>query len=207
MTMIEPGDWIGTVGKGRFPKSVLYGAINRYSKHKYPVTKWRSNPVWDVTHVRIPLGSGLLFEVTVPRARIIEIDEAQLGEKHAAGLVRVVRFKNARIDQNLLRTVAREMDGKPYDIGDLVDFGLSGILGLSNFVLRIFGDKLGRMKVCSTGAALMLSRCGVTFPVDTNTIDPCAPYNHFGKNPAEAVGRIWEPFDITNELTSESFKW
>lgn len=195
MTKLLPGDWIGTEGRAgwRFWLYPLYEGIKKYARGKYG-----KGAVTEFTHARLYLGNGYVFEMTMPVGRIESIEAAGLADKFKKGLVRVARFAHDDISAPLLRDEAVAWVGKKYDVGDLLDFGLSGLIGWWNKVIRVFGDKAGRFAVCSTAAAHILQRSGVKFPVPVDTIDPCWPFNQATAKPGYSK-------DITDTLTLEDF--
>jgi len=207
---LKPGDWIGTIGQGGLSEPV-YRAIRAYSRGKYPITADNPNPVWYLTHARLAMDAHRHFEMTLPVGRFQTNTQAHLAEKFEAGLVRVARFPNARFDEMRLMRRARYWDGKPYDVGDLINIGLSGLLGVWNRVINIVGiDKRKRFAVCSTCAADILQFAVKgdlpLWPVASESIDPNAPFNKFGRPFAEAVKGWWNPIDITHLLTRDSFR-
>lgn len=200
---LKPGDWIGTLGEAgsRFWLKWVYAGIYAYAKARYAGVP---NAITDVTHVRLYLGAGRLFEMTWPVGRIVTLKDAELADKFAAGKVRVARWSREDIQEARLNVEAMRWIGKPYDVGDLADFAITGWAAKWNWLithgpLRFVGDRQRRYGVCSTTAAKILARSGVIFTVDLNGIDPNYPFNMID------TGGPWCAEDITRQLTRESF--
>jgi len=205
--ILQPGDWIGTVGDAgaSFWLKPVYAGIRAYARGRYPATPQNPHPVIDVTHVRLVVDIGCLFEMTFPVGRYTTCKDSALAEKFAAGRVRVARWMREDISRNLLGLEASRWIGKPYDVGDLLDFRLTGLLGAWNWLIArgpfgFFGDRARRFGVCSTVAARILQRSGVMFPESVDSIDPNWSFNQVD------TGAMWCPTDITKELSVEAFK-
>lgn len=183
--MFRDGDVLLTYGKGGFwpPRRwvlwVVYKAIRKYQKEK-----WRQFPhCWAghkldyrPTHVRVYL-SGQWWEVTYPKAQWVTTESLQLQKKEW----RLVRYHAAdTLDVAAMIDRARQIvaDGK-YDVGDLLDTGISALLGNFKRHIRIFGDRVRKYFYCSTGAREVLTDGGAAFWM--KTIDPA----YFANNPRE----------------------
>lgn len=175
--MIEnalPGDILLTYGKARWwpPKywvrAPLYAQIRDYQKgelirlcSEVPDLLIPEHPISDSTHVYIVIDTNLLFEFTHPRARFISVADSMVMEKGFT-LCRHTRIIPPGTVELTERCI--DFEGSKYDIGDLLDFRISGWLKLLG-KLRIFGDKDKKLQVCSTGAMAVLSAYGVTSEV------------------------------------------
>lgn len=208
---IAPGDWIATEGRAKWYEPhlrALYAGIREHSKRRYPKRFPDDAPTWGMTHVRIALGPSRsssrsfdFFEMTFPSGRIAPAASANLDSKFRAGLLRVIRFPNATIDPVALRGAAVKWDRVAYDLGDLPDIAISGLFGLTNVVIPIFGDRLKRMGVCSTVAARILQNASdIRFPIACEAMDPNAPFNYYGVDPQLVADKPCEPIDITAYL-------
>lgn len=176
LSQLQPGDWIITEGHAgwRIWLWPVYWGIRRYSRGKYAGDHASYT---GGTHVRLALGYGMLFEMTWPAGRFQTIAAAALEEKAQRGLVRVYRWTQGRIDVRQLHARAGIWIGRQYDLGDLVDFALSGLLGTWNRIVRVAGDRARRFAVCSTAAADVLAAAGVRWADSIESIDPNYPAN------------------------------
>jgi hypothetical protein len=205
--MLEPGDWIGSIGRATWRDPwdwPLYRAMRTYAAARY---RW-PGAVVGITHVRLVLPGGLFFEATVPRARILPLSDpgADLGRKLAQGRLRIARWPGNAPNPATIAAQAQNLAGAPYDIGDLADFALTGLVGAWGWLvtrgpIRIFGDKAGRYRVCSVAAAHLLSVGGVQFPLDIRGVDPNWPFNAWH----EPCPHDWCPRDVTATITPADF--
>ena len=168
----RPGDLVLTRGHFRWwpPKyivrSVLYREIRRFQKKRYERMRW-AFPALGIprdydylpTHVYVVMGSRLLFEFTEPRARFISVEDSGIEDKGYT-LHRWRHYGALPTTQELADRCHKEFEGDEYDIGDLLDFELSGWLKILEKV-RLFGDRADKLKVCSTGAFSVLAPWGV----------------------------------------------
>ena len=167
------------ITKQSFPRwyevhlKLLYWGIKRYQKRK-----WKKH--WKAVHVYVVLpaprklylryvkrigenqfaagyvekGDHILFEQTWPVAKWTH--PHYLHDKTFALNKFHVEFNvGSMVDE------ACQWIGKPYDLGDLADFAISGLLlGLYKRVIRFVGDKARRLGVCSTVAGHILNAGG-----------------------------------------------
>lgn len=188
--VLQNGDILLTYGKGGFwplRRMVLwltYRAIRAYQKKK-----WGRN--WMATHCRVFL-NGRFFEATTPVCCWTEVSELALDKKDW----KVARWAGT-LDVPAMMAVAERLIGTPYDIGDLVDFGISGLLGWVKG-LRIFGDRARKYRVCSTAAAEIVNAGGARLfwrgkPLPPENADPAA----FENQPIHA----WRIIEGSNDET------
>jgi|GEM_PF-3393359 len=195
------------ITKQSFPRwyelhlKILYWGIKKYQREK-----WGKN--WQPVHVYVvlpapeplcleyatPLDGGrfqrddvepgtlILFEQTWPKATWTHPN--YLWDKTYA-----VNEWQGLLQSDLMVEEARRWLDKSYDLGDLVDFAISGfILGVYKRVFRFVGDKARRLGVCSTVAAHVLKAGGCDIP-RPNDITP-AYYE--GNGPGwKVVQRFW----------------
>lgn len=168
------GDVLLTYGKGGFwpPRRlflwVVYRAIREYQK-----AKWRRN--YRATHCRVFL-DGQFFEATAPVCRWVTLGELAL-EKKDWNVVRwagVAYGSEYVLNVPAMLTVAEKLIGTPYDKGDLIDFGLAGLLGWSTKYIRIFGDRAKKYRVCSTAAAAVVYAGGARLFYEGEELSPDA---------------------------------
>lgn len=142
---------------------LAYWGIRKYQKNKWA-------HIWDLdyrmTHVRLFL-DGKLFEVTMPHAMWSEVEDCNLDKKK----FKVCRWP-ADLDKQAMVEVANKLDGTKYDLLDLGGFAVSGILGVFADRINVLHDRIDKFKVCSTGAAEILSAGGAIFDGDLKSIDP-----------------------------------
>lgn len=160
---LQAGDVILTYGQGRIwpPRYWFLWVIYRGIR-KYQQAKWGPGSDYLPTHVRVALDPGF-FEVTFPKSRFGYLIEIK-------GRYKVVRYRDA-LNENLMYKTAYELNGSPYDIGDIADFAVSGLLGWFTRNVRLFGDRAKKYVVCSTGAAEILRAGGASFG-ELQAIDP-----------------------------------
>lgn len=159
---LRSGDIILTYGEFRWwpPKywilPFLYKAIREYQKKK-----WGPQADYGPTHCRVAL-PPTFFEMTYPVARFGNFEEIK-------GRYKVCRYRWP-LENNGLYNAALRLEGTPYDIGDNLDFAVSGLLGWFTRNVRLFGDRAKKYVVCSTGAAQILRAGGARFTMEA--IDP-----------------------------------
>lgn len=161
-----PGDVILTYGEWRLwpPKywvlQIFYNAVHAYQKKK-----WGAHSDYKPTHARVYLMPDF-FEVTYPKARWGTIDEI-------TGHYKVCRYTGRELSWSAMMDEAMQLNGSPYDMGDNADFAVSGLLGMFTRNIRLFGDRLKKYVVCSTGAARILTAGGAQLG-DTSAYDPAS---------------------------------
>ena len=185
--MFRDGDVLLTYGKGGFwpPRRwvmwLLYRAIRKYQTEKW--TRFRDR--WEgvqrldagATHARVYL-HGMWWEVTYPKAKWVTTGSLLLHKKKWK-LVRWHQFERLDSATMVERAEAIVKSDNEYDVGDLFDTAISGILGKWKKHFRIFGDRAKKLFYCSTGAREVLIAGGATFW--QVTVDPA----YFANNPRE----------------------
>lgn len=144
---------------------LLYRSIEAHQKREYgPYSDYKP------THVRVHVGGGLFFECTTPKAKythFLDMEVSQTG-----------RFKIARSDySNVLQTslflaACEELAGIPYDKMELLDFAISGILGIFKDRISILEKRESKYRVCSTGVAEVLSKGKIPFLERITSVTP-----------------------------------
>ena len=202
----QVGDWIGWKSQAAWynPLSWLYYGETEFERKRYPRTIWNPQPIVGVTHAGVVTGERQFFEMTFPVGRFRTFSQGKLAEQFARGRLIVVRFENAQINDARLFARARQWNGQPYDAIDNLNLGLSGLLGIFNRMIVWIGpDKANTFRTCSPVAADILQFAGLPIPMDTETVDPAAPFNQWGQ-PAQPIAPWWAT-NITSQLTKESF--
>jgi hypothetical protein len=179
------------IAKQSFPKwyelhlKLLYSAIKKYQK-----IKWGKN--WEAVHIYLVIeqdGELQLFEQTWPIAKFTPVSYLKDKTYSVCEWVPVNCHFALNINCLLLRTL--EQNGNEYDLGDLLDFGISGfILRTFRWMPTIFGDKARRSLVCSTMVANILKRCGCNTIENPLTCDPA--YFENDENWHVVERHIWE---------------
>lgn len=154
--ILRDGDVLLTYGTGglwpprRWMLWLLYREIRLFQKKR-----WGDKSDYRPTHVRVWL-NGRFFEATWPKAKWTPLEEVKADLKEW----RLMRYRGDLVAQSML-TEAGVIVDTPYDLGDLLDFKMSSWLGLVGKVLRLFGDRANKFRVCSTAAAYVLQAGGL----------------------------------------------
>lgn len=150
----------------------IYACIRHYQRlkwgryyratHVYLVLPRRTNELW-------------LFEQTWPVARWAH-PTALKNSTYA-----ICEWTGHGLNVCDMTDMANSRIGNKYDLGDLLDFGLSGFyLRIFRRVVRVFGDRATRSMVCSTMVATLLKACGC-YTIDRPiAVDPAYFENHPG---------------------------
>jgi len=144
--VIEPGDVVNQVGERKwwqFWIAIVYAAIRRHQKKLFGR---KSN--WRDTHTMMYLDEDNTFSVELPQATTKPLRGYSLS-RFSIYRLRLTELTPEFIE--ILKSSATEMEGEDYDIGQILDIAINGILGYEpDQPLRIFD--LGRKKkVCSVG--------------------------------------------------------
>jgi hypothetical protein len=143
---------------------MIYACIKHYQK-----LKWSHN--YEAVHVYIVLphrGVLSLFEQTWPRAQWTPVE--YLKDKTYCVCE---CLDHASLDIGRMAMDAELRVWNTYDLGDLLDFAVSGFLfKMFRRVIRIFGDKARRVLVCSTMAASLLRSGGCESITNPMSVDP-----------------------------------
>lgn len=168
-TDLKPGDVLLTYGSFGFwpPRRLViwpvYLAIREYERAKWQ-KELQTRKDWP-THARLWCGDKFL-DVTMPHAKWTTFDETEIGKKKYT----VVRWTGAALDIPAMIAEAELIRGTPYDWGDMLDMGIAAFMKWP--LQRIFGDRMKKFRVCSTGAARALEMGKATFDRPTSEIDP-----------------------------------
>jgi len=200
MFLFQDGDVLVTYGSGgvwpprRWVLWVVYRGIRAFQR-----AKWGSGADTGPTHVRVWLG-GQFFEMTTPVGKWTTRDEVILDKKDW----KVARFRGAIGNFPAMQQKAGAMVGLKYDIGDLLDFGLSGLVGRFAGWLRIFGDRERKYTVCSTALAKVLRAGGVPFRVSRDDVRRdagVAVLFRDGADPIDLIDSAIDPAYFVNNPT------
>ncbi|MEW5702949.1 MAG: hypothetical protein AB1792_12070 [Candidatus Zixiibacteriota bacterium] len=170
------GDVLVTYGTGgiwpprRLVLWLVYQAIRAYQK-----VKWGERSDFGPTHVRVWI-AGRFFEMTTPVGQWTDLATLKLDKKRW----KVGRYRHQSatgLDADAMRATADAMVGNPYDRGDLLDFALAGLVGFFARILRIFGDRRHKYRVCSTAAAKVLVAGGAQMRISHADLLPDAAIN------------------------------
>ena len=145
---IKPGDvinsWPRKLPSWWNPMSWVERSIQGYQKRKWPHGEYRP------THTQLYLGGGEIFEITFPKARFTQL---RLSNKICYTIHRYTHgdFAFQPQDIDLMRIAAKQLLGREYDYGQLLDILLKQLF--PTFIRqkrRIFDFGKKRM-VCSVG--------------------------------------------------------
>jgi hypothetical protein len=139
-----------------FLVKIVYGQIRRYQKKKYPNSE-RTRAVHSMLH----LGGGDYLSVESPRA-VIKRPELDAGCSYSWWTYKNAGAYTAQ-SWTELQGVARNLVGKPYDYGQLLDILVKQVFGWIPDGLRIF-DFSRRRKVCSVAVHVCLLKAWKTIP-------------------------------------------
>ena len=149
LKVIKPGDVINQEGNHRwyeFWLAVTFSAIRHYQKKLFG-----RNSDWRDVHTMLYFDKENTFSVDLPKAAMIPL------EKFCMTRFSIHRFKTIQLTSEYiqeLREGADQMLGTDYDIGQLLDTGLNGLLGF-NHQRRISIFDFGRKKkVCAVGVRI-----------------------------------------------------
>jgi len=176
----QNGDVLATYGSGgiwplrRLALWVVYREIRAYQK-----AKWGEGCDYHPTHVRVWL-NGRFFEMTTPVGKWTPLSEVLLEKKKW----KVARYKQGLQNVEAMEAKASNMVGKKYDVGDLLDFGFSGLLGVFAKRFRLFGDRGEKYTVCSTALAKVLKAGGAQLSISRKDLRPSAEIAEAFKNPS-----------------------
>jgi len=146
LKLIKPGDVVNQVGKHswwQFWLAITYGAIRWHQKKLFG-----KDSNWKDTHTMLYLDEENTFSVELPKATMKPLQEYCLSS------LSIYRLRLAELTQDFVETLryaAKEMVGEDYDIGQLLDIAIYGLLGYDHQrPLPIF-DFGRKKKVCSVG--------------------------------------------------------
>lgn len=167
--MLKFGDILVTYGSfGLWPPRrlllwIVYNGIYLYQKKK-----WGEYSDYKPTHVRMYDKDGFFFESTTPNCRFIHTSKLDLDKKKYL----IVRCKKIdKLNRTLMREKMNDLEGTPYDIGDLADFFITGVLlGYFKDNISLIGDRTKKYLVCSTALGTILKVGG--FPIIPQVTDP-----------------------------------
>ena len=146
LQVIQPGDVVNQEGDFRWWEFWLaFGswAIQCHQKKLFgKKANWRDN------HTMLFFDEDNTFSVELPRATLKPIEEYCLSN------LSIYRFTLMDMEANhvtILRQSARRMIGTDYDIGQLLDIAINGILGYEHQRKLSIFDFGRKKKVCSVG--------------------------------------------------------
>lgn len=146
LKVIKPGDVVNQTGHARWYEIWLhftYWAIRRYQKGLLG-----KNANWHDTHTMLFFDEWDTFSVELPRAKVKPLHEYCLSDM-AIYRLKLIELSSENID--CMMDAADRMIGTEYDIGQLFDIALRGILGYDqDRPLSVF-DFGRKRKVCSVG--------------------------------------------------------
>lgn len=146
LKVIKPGDVINQVGERKwweFWLAVTYVAIRSHQKKLFG-----KDSNWKDTHTMLYFDEKNTFSVELPKAILKPLHTYCLSQ------LSIYRLRLAELTPDFIKTLkaaAKEMEGEDYDIGQLLDIAIYGLLGYDNqrpLPIFDFGKK---KKVCSVG--------------------------------------------------------
>lgn len=146
LKVIKPGDVVNQVGDRKwwqFWLAITYEAIRAYQKKLFG-----KDANWKDIHTMLYLDQDNTFSVELPRAIVKPLGEYCLSN------LSIYRLRLTELPPDFVKTLrdaAMEMVGEDYDVGQLLDIGINGILGYDHQRrLKVF-DWGRKRKVCSVG--------------------------------------------------------
>ena len=145
LKLIKPGDVVNQEGRAKWWEiwlKIAYWGIRRHQKKLFG-----KHANWRDTHTMLYLDKNNTFSVELPKATKKTLREYCLSNLSIYRLTKVA-INDYKVDLDM---ITDGMVGVEYDIGQLLDIALNGILGFGNLrLLKIF-DFGRKKKVCSVG--------------------------------------------------------
>lgn len=146
LKIIKPGDVVNQVGDFHWWQFWL--AIGSFTIQRHQKALFGKDSNWKDDHTMMFFEEDNTFSVELPRATMKPLQEYCLSN------ISIYRFRLKELnadDIETMRVAAKRMIGSDYDIGQLLDIAINGILGYDNQRrLKIF-DFGRKKKVCSVG--------------------------------------------------------
>lgn len=162
LEVIKPGDVVNQVGERKwwqFWLAITYAAIRWYQRKLFG-----KGSNWKDVHTMLYFDEENTFSVEMPRATLKPLREYCLSNLSIYRL-RLLKLSPGHI--KTLKAAAQSMVGEGYDIGQLLDIAVCGLLGYDHRrVLSIF-DFGRKKKVCSVGVRIALEYLGAFRPETT----------------------------------------
>jgi len=146
LKIIRPGDVVNQVNRCKWWEFWL--AIGFWGIRNYQKRLFGRNSNWKDDHCMIFFNKENTFSVELPKAVMKPLTNYCLTD------ISIYRIRNMDLKEehiNVMRKAADKMVGTDYDIGQLLDIAINGLIGYEHqFRVRIF-DFGKKKKVCSVG--------------------------------------------------------
>jgi len=146
LKLIKPGDVVNQVGRNKWWQLWLTITSTAIRCHQKKLFGKDSN--WKDTHTMLYFDKNNTFSVEMPKATLKPLRE------YCLSTLSIYRLRLTELTPDYIKTLkaaAQRMVGQDYDVGQLLDIAIYGLLGYDNQrPLPIF-DFGRRKKVCSVG--------------------------------------------------------
>jgi len=162
-SILRPGDIINQVGHPKwyeFWLSITYGFIKWHQRRLFGK---HSN--YRDTHTMIYFDPIQTFSVEMPKAILKPLSDYYKSD------FTIYRIKNPAITSEMtwyMKEHAKKMVDRDYDVGQLLDIAVNGILGYANRRKAKIFDMGDKNKVCSVGVRVLLERLNQKHKFQTN---------------------------------------
>jgi hypothetical protein len=146
LKVIKPGDIVNQVGERKwwqFWLAVTYAAIRWHQKKLFG-----KDSNWEDTHTMLYLDKKNTFSVEMPKAIMKPLHTYCLSN------LSIYRLRLTELTPDFIKTLkaaVKKMKGEDYDIGQLLDIAINGLLGYDHQRLLSIFDFGRKKKVCSVG--------------------------------------------------------
>ncbi|MCD6118177.1 hypothetical protein J7K93_14340 [bacterium] len=143
--LIRPGDVINTIGKNVWYNPLTY--IPNKGIALYQRCLFGRGSDYRDTHTTMYFGDNKVFSTTFPKAKWEDLEERV---KMKFTIYRYSGREYADKHISIMYNVAEDLIGREYDVGDLFDFMICGLLGYDSVRKVRFFELSRKNLVCST---------------------------------------------------------
>jgi hypothetical protein len=158
--LLQPGDVINQIGHPKwyqFWLHITYAAIRWHQKRLFE----RANGFWQPpiryqdTHTMMYFDEERTFSVELPKATFVPLEEWCQSD---FSVYRLNYHDLSTADIEVMEYQAHKMFGEAYDIGQLLDIAINGILGYDHLRKLSLFDYGAKNKVCSVGVRVLFEK-------------------------------------------------
>lgn len=157
--VLKPGDVINQVAHPKWWQFWLYITYAAIRWHQKRLLGKHSN--YRDTHTMMYLGNDKTFSVELPKAVIKPVEEYCISDMS----IYRINYKLSPDMIHDLRVHASVMEGENYDVGQLLDIAINGILGYNHLRKVKAFDFGSKNKVCSVGVRALFERLNQEYKI------------------------------------------
>lgn len=152
LKVLKPGDVINQTGHPKWYQFWLYITYAAIRWHQRRLLGKHSN--YRDTHTMMYLGDNKTFSVELPKATIKPVSTYCLSD------MSIYRLKHKMTPSMVYDMLihATKMEGESYDVGQLLDIAINGILGYDHLRKVTTFDFGAKKKVCSVGVRVLFEK-------------------------------------------------